>query len=151
VVLAQEFSVDVWKSRAAIRRPLTEGTAFLGRDLIIRDTAQGSCEPGFCSADGGYGVGLATLGSAIDLERFIITRSGLCGLQLVEGGVARLSEGLVSHNPIGVNVQTEGLNLDELSHRVFYLDNGRNLDSERLPVPLFGDLSGGGGGEDAGR
>lgn len=43
--------------------------------------------------------------------------------------------GEVSDNPIGVNVQVAGFDLDRLMEGVVYRDNGRNIDGESLPVP----------------
>ena len=63
------------------------------------------------------------------------THNGRCGVQLVRGGTVDLREGAVSHNPIGVNVQTEGVDLSRLQDQADYVDNGINLDSSLLPVP----------------
>ena len=56
-------------------------------------------------------------------------------MQIAEDGVMDLHEGQVLRNAIGVNVQTEGFDIERLTDRVIYHENDRNLDSEELPIP----------------
>jgi hypothetical protein len=71
----------------------------------------------------------------IDAERFVIERSALAGVQIVEGGELDLRDGTIAENPVGVNVQVEGYDLSRVMSRVVFRDNGVNLDTNELPVP----------------
>ena len=49
-----------------------------------------------------------------------------------------LHDGAVSQNLIGVNIQTEGFDIDNLMDKVLYVDNETNLYAKELPVPEVG-------------
>jgi len=87
----------------------------------------------------------------VEVDRFVISHNVLCGLQLAhgatyerepfeEGGTVDLHEGEISHNQIGVNVQTEGFDIDRLLDNVICHENVRNLDTTELPVPEVGSI-----------
>jgi hypothetical protein len=100
-------------------------------DVAVRDTA--------AAADRFGGIGAGSYGEAtVVLERFVVSGSALAGVQLARGGTIDLSEGEVSRNLIGANVQTEGYDLTRLMDRVRYRDNGRDLAADALPVPAPG-------------
>jgi hypothetical protein len=123
-----------------------EGTTLRATQVLVEDTAVMDCAAGACAENpGGMGVG-SYGGASLVLERFVLVRNVLCGLQLATGrassgvpwpvgGTADFSEGQVSGSPIGVNVQTEGFEVSRLMDRVVYVGNERNLDTANLPVP----------------
>jgi len=78
---------------------------------------------------------------AIDLRRFVIARSPLCGVLIARDGTAALHQGSVVENAIGACVQREGFDVAGISDAVVYRDNGTNLQTTELPVPsAVGDL-----------
>jgi hypothetical protein len=111
------------------------GTMLHGTDVRIAGTLERACAETTC-AGAGAGTGAAALtGGYLALERFVLTDNPLCGVQLARGGTADLSDGEISFNAVGANVQTEGFDPSRLSVRVGYRDNGVNLDSSELFVP----------------
>lgn len=104
-------------------------------DVAIMETREQACAVSTCLGFGaGMGIASAT-GAAVELTRFLISRSALAGAQLVRDGEMDLHQGEVSSNPVGVNVQTEGFDVNRLLDRVRYQNNGVNLDASALPVP----------------
>jgi len=103
-------------------------------DLGVIDTLDEECAgTGGCPENG---VGLGAYGSSsVEVTRFFVQQSAVCGIQVATDGAMDLHVGTVSHNPIGANVQVAGFDLARLSDRVAYSDNGTNLDSVGLPVP----------------
>jgi hypothetical protein len=105
------------------------------RNLVVRGTLAQECAVDTCAAlAAGMGV-VAVAGAQVDLRRFAVTDSALCGVQLVRDGAVDLHEGEVARNPIGANVQTAGFDPQRLGDQVAFRDNGRNLDTSTLPVP----------------
>ena len=49
-----------------------------------------------------------------------------------------LHNGVVSYNPIGMNIETEDFDIYRLMDEVLYIDNEVNLDARELPVPEAG-------------
>jgi hypothetical protein len=130
-----------------------ETTALEMTDIVIRDALPAEFRDTCALCAGGQGV-VAAAGGSIVLNRFVVSNNAVCGVQLVHGrsrevprwpvgGTIDLHDGEVSHNPIGVNVQTEGFDLARLMDRVLYFDNLRNLDASDLPVPEISGFSGG--------
>ena len=129
------------------------GTILNLTDVVVCETLERECAKDTC-ADFGDGSGIASLGGAhIEINRFLVSQSALCGIQLAigsfineqgesisyeYGGTMDLYEGEVSHNPIGVNIQTEDFDIDRLMDSVIYRENERNLDTNQLPVPGMG-------------
>ncbi|MBW2262790.1 MAG: right-handed parallel beta-helix repeat-containing protein [Deltaproteobacteria bacterium] len=119
------------------------GTTLVMSHVLIRDTQERACAVDTC-AGFGAGTGIISCGGAhVDLELFEISHSVMCGLQLAtcvldEGGTADLSQGIVSGNAVGANVQTEGFDVERLMDGVSYFDNDRDLDMDSLPVPDVG-------------
>ncbi len=126
------------------------GTSFILSDIVVRQTRERACVSAGCE---GFhtGEGILSLGGAsVEVNRFIVTENARCGVQLAQGsyededGVFRVYEnggtidihdGVISHNPIGINVQTAGFDLDRLTNNVIFLDNGIDLDMTDIPVP----------------
>ena len=70
------------------------------------------------------------------LERFRIDGNALIGIQVALDGAIDLTDGVVSDNPIGANVQVAGFDLERLRDRVEYRDNGINLETAELAIPV---------------
>jgi hypothetical protein len=105
------------------------------RDLEIASTRARGCAETTCAGDGA-GIGLsAQAGGHIDVERFTVADSALCGAQVAPDGEVDLRRGTIARNPIGVNVQRAGYDLSRLTEGVVFRDNGANLDATALPVP----------------
>ncbi len=111
-----------------------EGTVFDMTDVIIRTTAQRDCASGDCVEEGGIGL-VSFYGAAVRLESFVVSDNAVAGAQLGEGGEIDFVDGEVRNQPIGVSIQTLGYDVNRLTERVHYIDNGANLDAEGLPVP----------------
>jgi hypothetical protein len=115
-------------------------TTLVGSHVSVSNTQERDCAVDTC-AGFGAGTGVISCGAAhVELETFEIWSNVMCGLQLAtcemgEGGTADLSLGFVSSNVVGVNVQTEGFDVERLMDRVLYFDNDRDLDMDLLPVP----------------
>jgi len=105
-----------------------EGPGVTLRDAVIGRTA--------VSEVSGAAMGLVAVEMGqVDIERFLIEDNALAGIQIATGGRIRARVGVVSGSPIGVNVQTPGIDPNDLSDRVLYIDNDQNLDASELPVP----------------
>jgi hypothetical protein len=111
------------------------GSTLALEDAVIVETLPRACAATSCPSTGA-GIGVAAIdGAMASVTRFDISRHALAGVQLASGGTVDLSYGLVSENPVGVNVQTEPFDATRLSDHVTYRDNGQNLDASRLTVP----------------
>lgn len=110
-------------------------------DVIVTETGALQCDPEDACQNGPLGMGITIQGGAvITLAEFELTAAALCGFQLVEGD-ATLSDGIVSGNPIGANIQRGDFDYSQIASTVFFVDNERNLDSYALPVPDLSSLS----------
>lgn len=115
------------------------GTTGSFQDVLIEDTLAQECAETTCEG-ASFGMGLGVFdGPDITLRRFRISASALCGVQVGDDAVLRLSEGEVSGNPIGANVQDEDYDLALLQDRVRW-DNERNFDGSTLPVPSLSEI-----------
>ncbi len=104
-------------------------------DLLILDT-HADCVDGSCRG----GNGLSSFdGALVSVSRFRISGSELAGVQVEDA--LDLSDGEVSGNTIGANVQNDGFDIGRIQDRVLYRDNGRNLDSQALPTPESVDVA----------
>jgi hypothetical protein len=112
------------------------GTQIELTDLEIRDTMEATCVATGCPA-GGIGLG-AYEESDVSIRRFIIADSALLGVQVAELGGLDLESGTVSGSPVGASVDVAGYDIGRLSNDVRYENNGTNLDSAALPVPIRG-------------
>ncbi len=108
-------------------------------DIVIARTQPRECvdrDLDACASSVSGGCGAAAFnGGFMELTRFAITESALCGIMVAQDGTIALHEGRVSQNPIGANVQVIDYDLELLSDRVRYIDNERNYDGTRLAVP----------------
>jgi len=128
----------------------TAGTELTLEDVVVLDTLERACAVDGC-AGFGVGDGLGALcGGRMELSRFRVSGSARCGLILAhgvyfdesgnrvlcdQGGTVDLHDGVISNNAIGVNIQTEGFDIDRLTDNVIFRDNGIDLDMTDLPVP----------------
>lgn len=155
--LEVQLDAEVDVSRALFERNHNASVLAVGRDTAVRLSDVGiqgtlpmDCHTSSCG-DSAAGNGLTVVGGAhAELERFQLAGNTLCGIMLAygslvnaagqvhqyeEGGTAELTDGLVSGNHIGANIQTSGFDTGRLTSNVGYIDNERNLDTTELPVP----------------
>jgi len=102
-------------------------------DAIIELTQERGCAAAGCAA-AGIGLG-AYVSGQISIDRFRIAGNALAGVQLALEGEIDMRDGVVSDNPVGVNVQIPDYDISRLTERVVFRDNGINLDSDELPLP----------------
>ncbi len=112
-----------------------EGSRVVARDIVIENTLPNACsEAGTC--EGGAGFGASADGGAIELTDFVIRGNALGGVQILDGGSADLSRGVIANNPVGVNVQDDpSYDFQRLTDEVRFIDNDRNIDSTIVPLP----------------
>ena len=123
-----------------------EGTLVRMLSVTITETQEYECASGPCAGYGaGTGIG-SYAGAQVEVDGFAISQSALCGIQLAHGadehgvrhavgGTIDLHNGVVSNNPIGVNIQTEDFDINRLMDGVLYIDNEIKLDTMDRPVP----------------
>lgn len=126
--------VHLARNRDSTIAAFDAGSRVTGVDVVVEDTLERACGSTTC-VDYGIGVGAGAYGGAVELTRFVVRRSAMCGVVVARGGAVDLHDGEVAENPIGVNVQSEGFDVGRLSDGVSYRDNVVNLDTSQLPVP----------------
>lgn len=114
------------------------GTVVEATDVRIARTGPRRCAPDACPGGEG-GAGVVSEGGRAVLSSFVIADNALAGGIVGPLGTLELHEGEVRGNPVGVNVQNEDLDLEELRDGVRY-DNQRNFDSQFLPIPGANEL-----------
>lgn len=124
------------RSQGAAITAFDSGTQLIMRDFIVQDTEEIACARTTCREKDPGGVSItAVQGAHIQLERGIVTRGALCGLQVAQGGTMDARDVTVSFHPIGANIQTEGFDYQRIARDVRYTDNGQNLDAHQILVP----------------
>jgi hypothetical protein len=113
-------------------------------DLVVRNTSQNGNEAEECGFRIPSSIA-AFRGADITVDRFILDASALIGVLVGEFGLiifdewfgttVNLSNGVVSNNPIGANVQPADYPFNTFQGTVLWLNNGINLDAEFVPVP----------------
>ncbi len=89
------------------------------------------------------GGGLAALsGASLELDTFDIRTSSVVGMLLLEGAKLTASTGMITSNPVGVNVQGSGIDLAEVFDDVVVTMNQVDRDTQSLPVPAPSDVLG---------
>lgn len=137
-------------ARVTMRRALLDGNhevslyaaaegSLEGSDVTILGTLPRECGAPCEGRELGVGV-CAILDARVALERFEVSHNAVCGILIATGAEVDLRSGLVSDNPIGVNVQVEGYDLDRLMDDVTYEDNDLRLDSTFGLVPPTPEL-----------
>jgi len=112
----------------------TDSGAITLEDVVVTNTVSNVCETGPC-ADAPHGHGIAAIGGNIDLSRFEVGDSELCGAMVTPGGALNLADGEIRNAAIGACVQIDGFDFASLMQGVTYRDNGTNLEATMLPVP----------------
>ena len=88
------------------------------------------------------------MGGAVRLTRFEVRDAATCGLFVAMDPVAPgtpsldVASGVVERSEIGACVQVDGYDLGRLMRDVVYRENGTNLDSTMLPVPIAPGVDG---------
>jgi hypothetical protein len=97
-------------------------------DARIADVAVAG-ELGHCSAAARQG--------SVSLERFVLARCPVVGLQLGPLGAIDLADGTIAGSALAMNAQEPGSGWDaaRLGERVALEDNERDWSDEALPVP----------------
>ncbi len=113
------------------------GTVAAFSDVEVLDTLANDCPVDTCGGPMAFGM-LSLEGASITATHFLVTRSDMCGVEVAHDAGLDLSNGEVSHNVIGANVQVPGFNVQRISDGVYYKYNDSNLGSEMLPVPDLG-------------
>lgn len=101
------------------------GSPLVLDDLVVDGVSEDS---------GGAGCGIVTVGSAVDVERFRISGSAVCGAAISDQGTIDLHHGEVSDNPVGVGLPS-GYDRSRLQDDVDYLDNGVDFLEGPMPLP----------------
>ncbi len=111
------------------------GTGLALEDVTVTRTVLSDCiARGSCPNAGGSGV-VSAGNAAVAIARFRLAGHAQCGIELGEGGVADLSDGEVTDNPIGACVLTDGFDVNRLRSQVRYANNGKDLDASAMPLP----------------
>ncbi len=111
------------------------GTVVDLTDVVVSDTSDQACAAtATCGWQMTTGFG-AYAAAALSATGFTISTSALCGVQLATGGTMDLTDGTITRNPIGANVQSDGFDLARITTGVVYLDNDVNFDGSMLPIP----------------
>lgn len=105
-------------------------------DVVIRDVAAPACAPRCPRLAPSFGTAVGgVLDSSLRLRRFLVEHADLCGMQLRPGAGVDLIDGLVSHNPIAVCLQTPEFELRPLVQGVRYVDNDQLVRVADFPIP----------------
>ena len=118
----------------------TPGASLTATDIVVRGTLPRDCAATTGCEPTGVGIG-AYNGGVVDVSRFLLMGSNLCGAQVAASGSLDLADGAVTDNPIGACVQIDGYDIARLSRNVRY-HNDTDLSATTLPVPSAsaGDL-----------
>lgn len=124
-----------------------EDTSLILSDVVVQQTL---------ARAGGDGIGVASLGGAeLDATRLLVSENALCGIMLANG--RDLESGLpyrlggsmnataveISANPIGLNVQTDRVDVEQLREQMWFIGNDVDLDTSQLVEPALGPPLGG--------
>ncbi len=126
--------------RVVVERTLQHGLqvaaegSLIGSHVRVLESRPRCDESGCGETPFGIGLGAYFRGHAA-LTRFEITGSAQCGVHLLYGGTVELHEGRIAGHPIAVCAEHNAIDLDRVSDRVAYEDNGTVLDGVSLPVP----------------
>lgn len=99
----------------------------LFRDVIVTGTERSECYMFSCNAGVADGV-TVTLNGALDMERFLVDGNGQYGVRVINQSSLVMRDGTISNNPVGVQVITQGYDLNLLTQGVRIENNGTNLD-----------------------
>jgi hypothetical protein len=109
------------------------------RDAVLRGTRVRECADAIDGACIGKGVGSAAVaveGAVLEMDRFEIEGSAMCGVQIARDARVVATNGFIHHNVIGLNVQIEAYDLSTvIGPTVRFFDNGTNLETKALVLP----------------
>ena len=130
-----------------------EGTILVMTEVAVRETLEQACAPQGCS---GAGIGVGAYGGAsVEMMRFLVEESALCGLQIARGmyedddgmptdfleaGTIDLHTGIVRDNPIGANVQADDFDIERLRDDVRWDNDDVDIDTSEIYVPTASDV-----------
>ncbi len=125
----------VAKTRQVAVAAFDLGTRLVATDLDIVDVGEVGCAQTTCPMFSGLSAGLgAYYGGAMEVRRFRVRGSLLCGIQIGPDATMDLHDGVVLGHPIGANVQNTSLASSRLTDNVIY-QNTINFDGTALPLP----------------
>ncbi len=104
-------------------------------DVDIEDTRAADCASSSCAQTNVGSGAVSFLGASLDLQRFRVAGSTVCGLQVAQEGGLDARNGVVQGNAIGGCVQVDGYDTSRLLDGVAYLDNQANVVTTDLPLP----------------
>jgi hypothetical protein len=113
-------------------------------DLIVRNTSSSDNDSEECGFDSATSLGVDR-GADITVDQFILDASALLGVRIDAtgsiifgewfGSTINLSNGIVTNNPVGANIQNPDYDMSTLQDNVLWFDNDVNLDVEILVIP----------------
>lgn len=97
----------------------TAPSSLIAADVSITHTAASAY-----AESGAYGSALVVaIGAYARVSRFRFSENAFCGVRVLEDGTADLSDGEISRNEFGADVDTDGFDVARIYDRVSYLDN----------------------------
>jgi hypothetical protein len=103
-------------------------------DAMVRGTLARDCATTSCP-ESPLGMGIVVFDQGeLSIGRFEISTNALAGAQMVDGEM-RLFDGIIRAHPIGLNIQSPGVEIADLVERVMFLDNDRNLARDAFEAP----------------
>ncbi len=102
------------------------------RDVLVEDTRVQSCAGDTCVRSFGMGVGVYGVAS-LDMERFTIRRSALCGVAVAQASRAMLRDGTIAMSPAAVCAENDISRV--MLNQVRFDEIERTFDATELPVP----------------
>ncbi len=129
-------------TRASIARVTDVGLFTSGAveatHLTIEDVVKRACSrSGVCDDLGGSALAALESTGRFTGSMFTLTTSAQCGVLIATGASASLSRGLVRGHPIGVCLQVPGFDVQRLTDKVDFVENGARLDASDLPLPTL--------------
>ncbi len=144
------FHRDVWVSLLAQGWDGIPQTTVEVRQVAFSEVRASPCaaipagEPGTCLEAGqSEGAGVAVVvrdGAEALLEHFTIRGAALAGIVVALGGVLAADDGVVTDNPIGLNVLSESFDASRLGDGVWVYGNEQDVTRVQMPVPDAGAL-----------
>ncbi|MDQ3037688.1 MAG: right-handed parallel beta-helix repeat-containing protein, partial [Myxococcota bacterium] len=114
-----------------------EATSLSCADCTVLETMPQGCFQTTCGSSGaGVGIGIAS-GATLRASSLAIRESSAIGMQVLEGGSVDVEGGVISRQPIGLNLQTTAVDVGRDLRGVMFLENARNLAREDRPGPDF--------------
>lgn len=140
VALMAQFGARTEVTRAVFELSRARAVLIVGahgtlRDVRITDVVPPKCAETGCPLGEGVVGAAAFYGGVLDMERFEVRRSDLCGVQVALDGQLALRDGVIAESRIGACVQVDGYDLARLTDRVRFEDNDVTIDTTTLELP----------------